>query len=333
VLIALIRAWRNARTGTRTRCSIIHQGVSSEAPERGLESNQMPKQKTSLSASRHHVSMFHHVDMAMVSPLIRSTNFDHGLIEECVNRGFVTSKLSEPLTVVKFLSRTVLAAQFAQRKYGVPASFLISFGLYKSGWEATGLIHDVERAIEWPGCDCCYSPGIREWFVKTAKLLAKSRKYRNALPLAHDVKAYAEKLLALGFFEDVNDMQDILDPIERYDLAKCDLAALRQPGEYRASEFEAYRDKSGAISFVNPLVKAMVGFKKETLAEGMARQHHAFLNPIADRIGITPVELAEWLGGNHKNQRVLKLIAAEENRKAERRAATTNETATTSEAV
>ncbi len=210
----------------------------------------MQKQKSSKNASLHHVGMFDGVEMAVVSPVIRSTDFNYQNVAECVNRGFLTLDIGEALQMARFLSRTVLAAQLAQRSYGVPASFLISLGLSESGWEASNLSGTTEDAVEWPGCDCCYSPDAQKWFMETAKLLAESPKYSTARPLMHDVKAFAHKLVSLGFRDSI-DMQDVLGPIERYGLEECDLAALRPPNEYSRGDFTAYRDEEG-----NPKLRA-----------------------------------------------------------------------------
>lgn len=206
----------------------------------------MGKCKSSKIGSPHHSPMFHGLEMALLSPLIQSTDFNYDIVSECENRGFITASVMEALSVAKFLSRTVLAAQKAQRIYGVPASFLISMGLYKSGWDVDSLIEDIQSDPEWLGCDCCYSPGILKWFMETAKSLAESPVYREALLLSPDVKAYAEKLFSLGFRYSI-DMEDILSPIDRYDLNECDLAALRCAGEYTKEQFTKYQDEDGSI--------------------------------------------------------------------------------------
>ena len=50
--------------------------VSPKAAESRLERDQMQKQKSSKNASLHHVGMFDGVEMAVVSPVIRSTDFN-----------------------------------------------------------------------------------------------------------------------------------------------------------------------------------------------------------------------------------------------------------------
>jgi hypothetical protein len=224
--------------------------------------NKMSKNRLSKTEAAHHISMFHGAEMALISPLIRSTDFNYDLVDECGNRGFIPHMLADALGVAKFLSRTILAAQFAQRSYGVPASFLISIGLDESAWDADRLARLVDGSVEWPGCECCYSPGIQRWFLETAKVLAESPKYRKARSLTSDVKAYAHKLCSLGF-RSALDMQDILDLIESYGLEECDLAALKQPGEYSRDEFTAVRDEKGGVKLVNALLHQLAAMKRK----------------------------------------------------------------------
>lgn len=152
-------------------------------------------------------------------------------------------ELNEALKVVKFLSRTTLAAQYAQRTYGVPASFLVSVGLYVSGWDADTLNERNGHASERVERASYDSPGILKWFLETARLLAESPKYRKARPPVSDLRAYVEKICALGF-RDV-DAEDVLSPIERYGLEQCDLAALLEPNEYHKERFTVYQDQKG----------------------------------------------------------------------------------------
>ena len=239
-------SWQTRENGTQARLLLV---VAAYLLSRGKSARerrgQMSKSGSPKASSRHHVPMSHGVEMALISPLIQSTNFNDDLMTECVNRGFLTDSLRESLIVAKFLSRTILAAQHAQRIYGVPASFLIAVGINESGWEADGLLEDRERSTEWLGCDCCYSPGIQKWFLEMAKLLAESPKYSEAMNLVSNVREYGEKLSSLGFRNRL-DMEDILTPIKNYDLEQCDLAALCEPNEYDEGRLIEYRDKDGA---------------------------------------------------------------------------------------
>lgn len=195
----------------------------------------MPKAKLSRTPSHHHVGMFNAVEMSIISQFIRGTDLDDQVREECGARGLMPQKLNEPLVIAKFLSRTILAAQAAQRVYGVPASVLISMALHESSWEAASLLKSAGDAVEWPGCECCYSPEIQQWFFTRAKLLI-SRKYSAALSLVADVKAYVSKICSIGLLDKFGskiDGGDILSPIENYDLEECDLAGWLAPGEYR----------------------------------------------------------------------------------------------------
>jgi len=210
----------------------MQQCASPEVADSRPENDKMTKAKPSKTASLHHVGMFNNVEMALISPLIRSTNFNDDLVSECSARGLLPAMLVDGLAVVKVVARTVLAAQAAQRIYAVPASVLISIAIDKSAFEAACLIKDPENAVEWPGCDCCYSPEIQKWFLKTAALLAESRKYKEAMKLLPDLEVFVKKVHSLGFGSDL-DAEDILENITKYGLGECDLAGWLAPGEYR----------------------------------------------------------------------------------------------------
>jgi hypothetical protein len=200
--------------------------------------------------------MFNSVEMAIVSQLIHSTNTTYELVRECEGRGFISGAIKESLIVAKFLSRTVLAAQAAQRLYGVPASVLISMALYESGWDADGLLKNREGAVEWPGCTCCYSPEIHEWFLAKAKLLAESSPYSSALQLVGDVKAYLLKVYSLGLGSEL-DAGDILSPIETYELKECDFAGWLDPGQYRTKYDSLYRSEKSSVSERDAMLKTL----------------------------------------------------------------------------
>jgi hypothetical protein len=187
---------------------------------------------------------FNSVEMAVISPLARSIDFDHDIARECESRGFLPACLMEPLLVAKFLSRTILAAQLAQRTYGVPASFLIGMALFDSSWDAEDL--DLVGDLESDTAEFACFSGVQRWFLEAAKLLAESPKYAKALPLAgDDVKAYGRELAALGFRDSIG-VEDILTPIENYGLEDCDLPALCQPNEYTRERFTEFRNERGA---------------------------------------------------------------------------------------
>jgi hypothetical protein len=210
----------------------------------GRKEGEMSRAKSTKTVSQQHIPKLNSVEVALISPLVQNISFDHEIVEECVKRGFIPRCLAEPLIVVKFLSRTILAAQSAQREYRIPASFLIGLAIYESGWDAETLAKNVEGddATEFTSC----SLDVQRWFLEVARVLAESPKYAKALPLADvDVKAYGMKLAALGF-RDSLDMEDILTPIENYNLQQCDLAALRSPNEYTQELFTQFRDEHGS---------------------------------------------------------------------------------------
>lgn len=264
-LVSLIRTWRNALAGTRTRSSLIQRGVPYRAVKAQLEDEKMKNNASSKRAAPHHVPMFNAVEMTLVAAFVRSTGFAYEILSECENRGYLPLKLVDQLLAAKFLARTVLAAQKAQRSYGVPASVLISIAMQETTFEANRLTEKANGPVEWPGCDCCYSPEIHKWFMEKAAFLAESRRYRKAMKLLPDLDAYVKRIYSLGLGDHL-DAQDVLNDIDHHDLRECDLAALRQPGEYNKKEFEAVRGESGAVTFVNPLAKALVAVQGKNLS-------------------------------------------------------------------
>jgi hypothetical protein len=211
----------------------------------------MNKRKSATSASLHHVGIFHGAEMAVLAPLIRSTDFNPHVISECAEKGLIPLSIANALNAAGFVARTVLAAQLAQRTYGVPASVLMAVGIYRSGTTVEDLIEDADRAVEWPGCDCCYSPMIRKWFMDFAAGLVGSARGREALRLLPGrefvikrpvLKLYVRALGVAGFWDSL-ESEDIISNIERYDLDECDRAAIFAPGCYeRATYKEAARD-------------------------------------------------------------------------------------------
>jgi hypothetical protein len=201
--------------------------------------------------------MFHGEEMAVLAPLIRSTNFNQDVISACVETGSLPLVIANALEAAKFLVRTVLAAQSAQRTYGVPASVLLAVAFYRSGTTVEGLIADPGRAVEWPGCDCCYSPSVQKWFMDFAAHLVRSAKGRKALELLPGrdfvidlprLKLYVRGLGVAGFW-DSRESEDIISEIEEHGLDECDRAAIFEPGYYRRMTYkESLRD--GGIKLV-----------------------------------------------------------------------------------
>jgi hypothetical protein len=186
-----------------------------------LEDEKMKNNAPSKRAAPHHVPMFNAVEMTVVAPLIRSTDSNYQIIDECEKRGYLPIKMGETLVVAKFLARTVLAAQKAQRTYSVPASVLISIAIDATAFDADGLTEKGKNPVEWPGCECCYSPDIHKWFIDKAAFLAKSPRYRKAMKLLPDLDAYVKKIYSLGLGSDL-DAKDILSNIAQHDLKECD---------------------------------------------------------------------------------------------------------------
>jgi len=208
----------------------------------------MAKSKSLKTSDGRHVPMFHRTELAFVAPLIHSTNISYEHISECLAKGLLSTQLATSFELLKFLSRTVLAAQKTQRKYGVPASVLIAIAVNESAWEADDLCVGRRRLAAWQGCDCCYAPDIEMWFLTKGKHLSTSAKFRGAMPLVHDVKAYVHELCVLGLENGTWSYEgDLLDLIENFGLEQCDLAAILQPGEFSKRNYQAERDDRGVM--------------------------------------------------------------------------------------
>jgi len=90
--------------------------------------------------SRRNIPIYHPEEVATLSAFIQATEISDSQLDECENRGLLPIPLAESFVMLKFLSRTILAAQKAQRQYGVPASVLIGIAVFESSWDADDLI-------------------------------------------------------------------------------------------------------------------------------------------------------------------------------------------------
>ena len=137
--------------------------------------------------------------------------------------------MMEPINLIAFLAATVIDAQRAQRKYGIPASILISIGLSLTAWNSADL------------------PEGNQWFQNEAAKLALSPEFRTALPFVNDARSYLAELERLDYFRENYRADDILGPIERYDLAECDVAGFLPFGEYSGTRHDAIQDETGRV--------------------------------------------------------------------------------------
>jgi len=206
----------------------------------------MRKNQSLKDGAYSHVPMFHTADLNAILPFIQGTNVDDRQLQECEDKGLLPVKLASYFQMLKFLSRTVLAAQKAQRRHGVPASVLIAISTCESAWDADDLAASSRRFAAWQGCACCYSLDIEKWFLDKAEFISTSPKFRDALPLIHDVKTYVTKLYSLGLGNYL-DGEDVLSIIEQFGLEECDLAAMLLPGEFHKRRYTAARDDSGVM--------------------------------------------------------------------------------------
>jgi len=213
----------------------------------------MSKQKDSRTASSHHISVSHAVEVTLLSAFAAATKVDCGLLEECTGRGFFPLKLATAFEVLTFLSKTILAAQSAQRTYGVPASVLIAAALHTSSFDADGLVGRPEEQTKRAAFGRPKSATILGWFLETAARLAKGSKGRAGLSLlpgpdsapdlAH-LQLYINALCLAGVWDRM-DAEDIYANIENLALDECDLAALFEPNEYARSEYSVFRTEKG----------------------------------------------------------------------------------------
>jgi len=190
----------------------------------------MPKATKQKPASLYHVGVCSAAEMALLMPLIRGTDLDWEVVEQCTKRHFLPAHLYEPIIATAFIARTVAAARKAQDTYGVPACVLMSMAAYETSWDARSLVENLAIAIEWPGCGCCYSPEILRWFMELAAMLAESSRYRKAMKLLPDLQAYLRKVCSIGInyrtarrgqFKGDLDASDLLDYIQNYHLEEC----------------------------------------------------------------------------------------------------------------
>jgi hypothetical protein len=171
----------------------------------------------------------------LLRPIVQGTDFcnasqDRYWSDVVSDRGLIPSRLMESLSVIMFLARNVLHAQDAQRRYGVPASVLMSIALNLSAW-GYGSLSDGNG-----------------WFEVEARRLVTSDRYRVAILSADDASLYVRKLDELGYCDEIDvGAEDILSPIEQYDLTACDLAGILPIGEYRAGRYRAVRSEAGRI--------------------------------------------------------------------------------------
>lgn len=216
----------------------------------------MTKPKSSKKRTAQRFKGFHGVDVAILSALIEKTDFNNEVASECTKRGFIPLRLSEALVVAKFVSRTVLAAQSAQREYNVPASVLIALALQQHSFDVDAFEDASVSLAVGTGSSGCRSLQILSWFMKTAEHLGTARKYHKARLLFADrraayglptLKEYVNLVCSIGLGSRLDaDAEDVISNIETYDLYECDLAALRQSGEYNSETFTTYTDEQDA---------------------------------------------------------------------------------------
>ncbi len=114
------------------------------------------------------------------------------------------------LAVAVVLSRVGLAAQNAQRLYGVPASFLIAQFIVHHGYDGEPEATEGERFMG------------ESQLLSEAKELATNPQFLPALELRDSPVAYARRLCELGLGDD-SYLLDLAGLIVDHDLWECDL--------------------------------------------------------------------------------------------------------------
>jgi hypothetical protein len=169
--------------------------------------------------------------------------FDYTASNRCVEKGLLPGPLLSALNVLQFLSCTVLSAQKAQRIYGVRASVLLAIALDESAFDANNLLRSGPLLNEYSG-EPAISPQIDKWFLTRARVLATSKRFKAAMILNSDVKAYIYRICHLGFCDDLR-AEDLYQNVKTYELEACDLAGMVPLGRYAAFKFEKVYDARG----------------------------------------------------------------------------------------
>lgn len=148
-----------------------------------------------------------------------------------------------------FLKKAVLAAQYAQRSYGVPASITIAQAILESGWGKSELASecnnffgikasntlDPETYKEFPtheyvhGKEVGIIAAFRKYasaelcFGAHARLLACSDRYKPAMAVRGDARAFATQLQLCGYSTNPQYASLLTDLINEFDLTQYDL--------------------------------------------------------------------------------------------------------------
>lgn len=171
--------------------------------------------------------------------------FSYTMSNRCQEKGLLPGHLLAALEVLQFLSCTVLSAQKAQRVYGVRASVLLAMALDEASFDANDLLKNGKLLNDYSG-EPSISPQIDEWFLARAKMLATSKRFKMAMNLNSDVKAYIRRICDLGFCDHLK-AEDLCQNVETYELQECDLAGMLPVGVYETYLFEKVRDDLGSI--------------------------------------------------------------------------------------
>lgn len=82
-------------------------------------------------------------------------------------------------------------------------------------------------------------------------MLATSKRFRVAMNLSSNVKAYIRRICDLGFCDNLK-AEDLCQDVETYQLQACDLADMLPVGEYEIYAFDKVYDEFGSVVELKP---------------------------------------------------------------------------------
>jgi hypothetical protein len=192
-------------------------------------------------------------------------SFSYSAGSRCQEKGLLPGHLLAALDVLQFLSCTVLSAQKAQRLYGIRASVLLAMALDESSFDANDLLKNGKLLNDYSG-ERAISPQVNDWFLARAKMLATSKRFRAAMSLSSNVKAYIHRICDLGFCDNLN-AEDLCQNVETYQLQECDLAGMLPVGEYETYAFDKVHDEFGTVVDLKPSKEGRLMHFDESNAE------------------------------------------------------------------
>jgi flagellum-specific peptidoglycan hydrolase FlgJ len=161
----------------------------------------------------------------------------------------------------EFLKMVVPAAQYGQRRFGVPASVTIAQAILESGWGKSKLATEYlnffgikpgahaapDSYVEMPTTEFIdgqprhvLAPFVRYpnaplCFGAHARLLSCAPRYASAMAVRNDPAAFAERLQSCGYSTNPRYAAQLHELMRDYDLTQYDLTPLPPAQEERAA--------------------------------------------------------------------------------------------------